>query len=228
MIVASLPTFTTASDLVHKRAYVANTCKLDQDKLETLKRSVARSPILQPLDLPFLSTFPILMDTGASCCTSPSLDDFEPGTLEDLPEPQLMKGIGGNVDIHKIGILRFKCLDDQGAPFTFRCPGFYTPTLETRLFSPQVYLATGAKGGSYLVKEDRSVLCLKSGQTITMPLDPVSKLFFTHCFHDVQKQADQLAQSLGLTHESNSNLSQGQKRLLRWHNALVHVGFTTM
>jgi transposase InsO family protein len=109
-----------------------------------------------------------------------------------------------------------------------RCPGFYTPTLETRLFSPQVYLATGAKGGSYLVKEDRSVLCFKSGQTITMPLDPVTKLFYTHCFHDVQKQANELAQSLGLTHDSNTNLSPGQKRLLRWHHALVHIGFTTV
>jgi hypothetical protein len=77
--------------------------------------------------------------------------------------------------------LRFKCLNDQGQPFLIQCPGFYTPTLETRLFSPQMYLSTGAKGGSYLVKEDRSVLCLKSGQTITMPLDPVSKLFYTRC-----------------------------------------------
>ena len=82
------------------------------------------------------------MDTGTSCCTSPSLEDFEPNTLEDLPTPQTMKGIGGNVEIRQLGILRFECLDDQGDRFIIRCPGFYTPTLEPRLFSPQVFLAT--------------------------------------------------------------------------------------
>ena len=228
LIVASLPVLTTGADAASDRAYVASTSRLDQDKLQALKNNVARSPTLQPIELPFLSTFPILMDTGASCCTSPSVDDFEPGTLKDLPNPQTMKGIGGNLEIKQMGILRFNCLDDQGNQAVIRCPGFYSPMLQMRLFSPQMFFSTSAKGGSYLVKEDRSVLCFKSGQTITMSLDPVTKLFYTHCFHDVQKQADHLAQSLGLTHESNTNLSQGQKRLLRWHHALVHIGFTTV
>ena len=61
-----------------------------------------------------------------------------------------------------------------------------------------------------------------------MPLDPSSKLFYAHCFHDVQKQADELANSLGLAHDSNRNLSRGQKQMLRWHHALVHVGFATV
>jgi len=35
-------------------------------------------------------------------------------------------------------------------------------------------------------------------------------------------------QLLGLTRESNLNLTPGQKRLLRWHHALVHIGFSTV
>ena len=208
--------------------FVLNTAKLKGTNLEAVKRNVQASQHLQPLDLPFLTSFPILMDTEASCCTSPSIDDFEPGTIQDLPTVQRMKGIGGDIEIRQIGILNYKSVDDNGAPLTIRCPGFYTPTLETRLFSPQVFLSTGGSGGSYVVQHDRSTIRLKSGQTLTMFLDPSSKLFYAHCFHDVQRQADQLAQALGLAHDSNNNLSRGQKQILRWHHALVHVGFSTI
>ena len=152
LIVASLPNMTTGlhaftaiSGSRSPKSTILNTAKLKGMNLDAVIHNIQASQHLQPLDLPFLSSFPILMDTGASCCTSPSLQDFEPGTLKDLPTPQTMKGIGGNVLIKQVGILNFKSLDDSGSPFTIRCPGLYIPSLETRLFSPQVFLATGGR-----------------------------------------------------------------------------------
>ncbi len=162
------------------------------------------------------------MDTGASCCTLPSLQDFEPDTLKVLPSPQTMKGIGGNIEICQLGVLKFKTIDDNGLPFIIRCPRFYTPMLVTRLFSPKLFLATGEKGGC------NCAIRLKNCQTLTMPLNPSSKLFYANCLQYVQKQAAALANSLGLVHDPNRNLSRGQKSLLRWHHALVHVGFSTI
>jgi hypothetical protein len=129
--------------------HVLDTSKISGMNLEAVRNNIAASMHLCPLTLPNgTRTIPILIDTGASACTSPSIDDFfEPGTLHDLPEPQTMKGIGGNVTIQKMGILRYQTLDDQGAPLVLRCPGFFMPDLEQRLFSPQMFFSMGGKGG---------------------------------------------------------------------------------
>jgi hypothetical protein len=47
-------------------------------------------------------------------------------------------------------------------------------------------------------------------------------------FQNVSKAAEELVCSLQLTHEMNKNLSQGQKNLLKFHHALIHIGFSTI
>jgi hypothetical protein len=66
---------------------------------------------------------------------------------------------------------------------------------------------------------------------LTLPLDPTSKLFYVHCFHDaqaIQIQANTLLDSLNLTADSNTNLSRQQKLLLRLHHAFAHCGMSTI
>jgi hypothetical protein len=36
------------------------------------------------------------------------------GTIQDLPKPTRMQGIGGNVLINKCGILQYTAIDDDG------------------------------------------------------------------------------------------------------------------
>jgi hypothetical protein len=79
-----------------------------------------------------------------------------------------------------------------------------------------------------LVLEDHMKLCMPNGQVLTLPLDPSSRLFYAHCCSDVQRAANALANSLNLTDSANKNLSRGQKRLLCWHHALIHVAFNTI
>jgi hypothetical protein len=97
---------------------VANTGILSSSNLEALKANIHRSQHLCPLVIPGgPESMPLLLDCGASASTSPSLNDFVSGTLTDVPGNLSMKGIGGNVRIEKMGILRYTTVDDQGHPF---------------------------------------------------------------------------------------------------------------
>jgi hypothetical protein len=211
---------------------VANTGILSGANLETLKTNVNRSQHLCPLVIPGgAESLPLLLDCGASASTSPSLDDFVPGTLSAVPGNLSMKGIGGNVRIEQMGILSYTTVDDKGHPFEIRTPGLYMPDLPQRLFSPQIYFSTGGKGGSLLIREGEAKLESTSGQILSLPLDPTSKLYYVHCFEDakaVQFQANTLSDSLNLTSDSNTNLTRRQKLLLRLHHAFAHCGLSTI
>jgi hypothetical protein len=70
---------------------------------------------------------------------------------------------------------------------------------------------------------------MHNGQTLTMPLDPIFRLFYAHVFAgDVQSHADALANTLNVTSDENANLTRAQKSLLRAHHALAHCGFSTI
>jgi hypothetical protein len=182
--------------------------------LRILKAQLEHSTHLQ--SLPGTSSIPLLIDCGASACMSPSESDFKPDTIRKLPSPDTMRGIGGDVQIRQAVIIRYTTLDDGGGnPAILRAPGFLVPELAQRLISPQIFFQTGGKGGEFTVLADRSLLKLGTGQTITVPLDPSSRLLYTHAFEDVQVQANNLASSLHITSEANANLTRAQKDLLR-------------
>ena len=194
----------TSHDTSLKRLIV-DSSSLEMNSLVVAQNTIANSIHLIPLQVGTRMTKPVLQDSGASASTSPDLADFEPGTLEDLPAPITMEGIGGGVEIKKAVILRFHVLDDQGTPAILCCPGFYLPEVKQRLFSPQTYFAFQGKGGELGIRHDEAKLKLHSGQVITMALDPHSRLFYVHCLDDTQQQADELALNLALN--ANSNLS---------------------
>ena len=224
---AMLPTLDplTSYDSTVPRRIVDST-SLGLHSLITARTAIANSIHLIPLQLGVSQTKPVLQDTGASACTSPDLDDFEEGTLEDLTQPVTMDGIGGGVQIKQAGILRYHTIDDRGAPAILRCPGFYLPEVPLRLFSPQTFFAFQGKGGELAIRHDSATLRLSTGQEITMTIDPHSRLFYLHCLDNVQQQADELA--FTLTDEKNSNLSRGQKQLLKYHHKLIHCAFKTI
>jgi hypothetical protein len=191
---------------------VANTGILCGANLETLKTNIDRSQHVCPLVIPGgTESLPLLLDWGASASTSPSLDGLVPGTLAgDVPGDLSIKGVGGNVRIEKMGIVHYTTVDDQGHPFKIRTAGLYMPELPQRLFSPQIYFSTGSKGGSLLIQEGEACLESTSGQRLSLPLDPTSRLYYLHCFQDAQSmqiQADALSDSLDLTSNLNTNLS---------------------
>ena len=171
---------------------------------------------------------PILLDCGASACTIPDNDAFEEGTIKPLKTPIVMKGVGGGVEITMQGIIKYNTVDDNGAPLTLRVPGYYAPHLHQSLSSPQILFMTSHPEASITINGTKAVLNLPNNVTLTMHLDLHSRLFYMHHFHNIQEAADELVCNLQLTQDGNQNLSRGQKNLLRFHPALVHVGFSTI
>jgi hypothetical protein len=206
---------------------VASTSALKGMNLQLLCSKIFISQ--QLTSLPGTESLPLSMDCGAPASTSPSLDDFEPDTIRDLPEPIKMCGIGGDVEIRKAGVLRYSTVDDFGDPLVIRTPVFYMPNLNQRLFSPQVFFHTGGKQGELTIQANRSILRMVNEQSLTMPLDPTSRLFYAHVFSgDIQTYADALANTLNVTSDENTNLTRAQKGLLRAPHALAHCSFSTI
>ena len=170
---------------------------------------------------------PVLLDTGASACTSPHKDAFVPGTLHKLRTPITLQGIGGGMEITQNGLLYYETLDDNGELLHVNVDGFYAPHMKQSLFSPQVLFHDWERRGFLEVHFDRAVLHYRN-QKVTLPLDLQSRLFYLSTFQNVSKAAEELVCSLELTHEKNQNLSQGQKNLLKFHHALIHIGFYTI
>jgi len=171
---------------------------------------------------------PVLLDCGASACTSPHMESFEPGTLKPLKSPIMMEGVGGGVEITMQGLLAYHTLDDNGAPVTIKVPGYYAPHLKQSLFSPQIMFMTSSPHASVLLSGTTAVLQLMTTVSITLHLDLHSQLFYMPTFNNVQDAADKLVCNLQLTQDSNQNLSQGQQNHFCFHHALVHIGFSTI
>ena len=79
---------------------------------------------------------PIGIDNRSSGCMSHRIEDFE-GQLTD--SNRFIKGFGGSRTTSvKIGTIRWKWLDDEGAEHKFLIPNsFYVPDGQVRLLSPQ-------------------------------------------------------------------------------------------
>ena len=217
------------SGSTNENKIITSTSHLSAFNLQELKARLTRSNLFSLFNgLVSCDVRPVLLDCGASACTSPHIDDFEPGTLTNLPKPIFMEGVGGGVQITQEGILRYNTIDDDGHPLLLRVPGFYAPHLKQCLFSPQTLFMTSEKQASLSLSGSSAVLQFPNKATLTLHLDLQSRLFYIPCFHDVQEAANELLANLQLTQDSNSNLTRGQKQLLRFHHALCHIGFSTI
>jgi hypothetical protein len=96
---------------------ITSTSGLSAYNFQELETRLTSTPLFS-LFKGFIATpfTPVLLDCGASACTSPTLDAFEPDSLTPLDKPVKMEGIGGNVDIKMQGIVKYQTLDDNGNP----------------------------------------------------------------------------------------------------------------
>ena len=214
---------------INPNKIITSTTNLCGYNLTELKSRLSKSPLFSLYKgLMNPEVRPVLMDCGASACTGSHLDDFVEGTLEDLETPIIMEGVGGGMEIKQQGIIQYHTIDDDGNPFILKVPGYYAPHIKQSLFSPQILFMTSQKHGSLTLTGTKATLNFPNGVSITLPLDIHSRLFYIPTFLKIQQTADELLYNLQLTQETNTNLSRTQKNLLRCHNALCHVGFSTL
>jgi hypothetical protein len=172
---------------------------------------------------------PVVIDSGASACSSFDENDFIPGSLSPI-ENQHMDGIAANLQIKAQGILRYEVITDDGSTATIECWGYLIPDLPIRLLSPQVHLRDTDGPSSlyeYGMRREVSVLHLQDGRTVTVPYNNVNMLPLLYVSTNMSKSEASYTtyESASLLDEKNQNLSYSQKVILAWHQKLNHIGF---
>ena len=81
--------------------------------------------------------FGVLMDTGCSVACSGYIEDFH-GQLA-YGDFGTVNTADGSAKIEGFGMLRWDVISTSGKRHTIVVPGYYCPTVEMRLFSPQDY-----------------------------------------------------------------------------------------
>ena len=151
---------------------ITSTSNLSAYNLNTLKAKLTASPLINLFGgVLNAAVRPVLLDCGASACTSPHLDAFEPDSLQTLEKPITLEGVGGGVEISQQGILKYETVDDNGNPLILRVPGYYAPHLKQSLFSPQILFMTSQTQGYLELHGYTAILRFPNQISLTLNLD---------------------------------------------------------
>eukprot|EP00804_Cyclotella_cryptica_P000828 CCRYP_001075-RA/>CCRYP_001075-RA protein AED:0.12 eAED:0.13 QI:0/0/0/1/0/0.25/4/0/1066 len=182
---------------------------------------------------PTITTPPLIVDTGASCCITPCRDDF----VSYAPNTAKICDLSGINTVVGEGLLCWRVLDHQGREHDIEIKGYNIPNASVRLLSPQaMFQSLGGHG-----EQDISKYSIKlpggpilhapygNGNLPILPLcspDRTPRCFWTRCFSFHASDRDIWARSILAA--SNQNLSLAQKELLLWHHRLSHAGLSTI
>ena len=100
--------YTSKKGNLYPEKVITSTANLSAYNLVELHESLAHSSLLSLFSGLLTSPItPILLDCGASACTSPSLEVFLPGILTPLKTPIQLQGVGGGVKITQLTTARY-------------------------------------------------------------------------------------------------------------------------
>ena len=179
---------------------------------------------------------PLIVDTGASLCLTPSKSDFVPGTYSEC-DMKTVKGLSGDNSVAGQGRIRWAIKDTSGETRVIEIPGIHVPTSGVRLLSPQVLRKTHGLGGT--IGDDGVLLSNKAGDVkflaelneANLPLlqlvdVPRTSSVWSETFSDLQNPIASPSGSsahLSILDPGNKNLLPGEKELLLWHHRLSHT-----
>jgi hypothetical protein len=172
---------------------------------------------------------PLIMDTGASCCVSPCIDDF----VEFNESKVNITDLSSTSQVAGEGLIQWKVRDTLGRCHTILIKGYYVPRASVRLLSPQCLLQLDKSGKAKISQDlerfrvhlgDGTLLDASYGRA-NLPILPMYVVgesdMWTRTFGFTGQ--DRKAWIRHLHDESNQNLSLAQKELLLWHSKLSHA-----
>ncbi|KAL7487907.1 hypothetical protein ACHAW6_013533, partial [Cyclotella cf. meneghiniana] len=182
-------------------------------------------------------TFPLIVDSGASCCISPCRGDFG---SDYAPSDIQITDLSSTNKVCGKGLITWQVLDSNGKEVEIKLPGYHVPSASVRLLSPQCLLAADSIGGGHGTQDaSRYRFRLNNGIILDVPYGranlPVLPLstgsdrelgFWARCF--AFTATDTTVWLSNLLAANNMNLSPAQKELLLWHYRLSHAGLSTI
>jgi hypothetical protein len=178
---------------------------------------------------------PLIVDTGASVCISPSKSDFVPSSYRE--SNMKVKGLSSENRVAGEGCICWAVKDTSGKTKVIEVFGLHIPAAGVRLLSPQVLRKTHGIVGSI---EDDGVLLFstfgdvklfaKLNDTSNLPILQMTDMPKTSSVWMDKFQAltmdgsssspSTLSAHLSVIDPNNRNLTPGEKELLLWHYRL--------
>jgi GAG-pre-integrase domain/Zinc knuckle len=195
------------------------------------KRIALLSPQKFRNELGLSGTYPIVWDSGASKCITPSIDDFV-GPITPLPKGARVGGIANGLKAHAIGTVAWTFLDTSGMLRTLKLPCLHVPKVPIRLLSTQE-VTKQYPPEEVVIKQQHLVLSGAEGsypprRPISVLVDPVANIPVAQAYdlNAIPKGVAALNMTVNEVDAANRNLSESQKELLRWHQRLGHISFS--
>ena len=176
---------------------------------------------------------PLIVDSGASCCITPNIDDF----VSYNPSKVKIKDLSGVNKVAGEGMVRWKVTDRFGSEYSIEVKAYHIPKAAVRLLSPQsLYQDKLAVDGSqnehmYSIKlKDGTILDAPYGAA-NLPLLQLSNprqpsCFWHRCFSFHGTDEDLWTRNV--LDARNQNITAAQKEILRWHHRLSHACLATI
>ena len=165
-------------------------------------------------------------DTGCSIICTPFKNDFILDTLTEFHSQRSMRGIVGDLQVTFQGTIKYTTLDRKGRTVTIERPGVLVPSLPIRLIPLQQIMRT-RRDGYYKVNGEEAVLEFSNGQLIDTPINPKTNLPYLCLYSDLDNLRNNVHQAMYncVSKESNQNMNELPKEMLRWHWRIVHRHF---
>ena len=170
------------------------------------------------------SSFPVILDSGASLAISPSEEDFV-GPITYYTSERSLGGMAGGMAIKGIGKIAWSYKTPTGI-LTIHSKCYYVPTASARLLSPQrLFSHANHLNGRFICEELTASLVFDDVGTLTVSYDENNHLPIAMAKNLTGTQSQI---NLAVLDESNQNLTASQKLLVLWHSKFGHKGFTTI
>ena len=183
---------------------------------------------------------PVLFDSGANCCITNNRDDFS-GKFRPINDNLHVDGIGKGLKIHGIGHVAWTFVAKNGTYRTLRLPCYYVPSANCRIASIQKILKEYPRETVTIGQDALELSGSEEVPGIRVPFSKQSRLpvAATVLEHDnprayagrsnsrEKNKLETIKRShsqCSLVSPTNSNLSEPEKELLRWHYRLGHIG----
>ena len=200
-----------------------------QDITPAIYRAALMSPSRFRSTLPKQSTFSVIWDSGASMSITHDKRDFV-GPLKPPGLQTQLKGIAKGLRIEGHGHVLWAMHDAEGMLRLIKLPAYYVPKSKVRLLSTTSLLQT-YHSEKLTGQADRLVLSGSKGDptkgAVTAKVNPLNNLptSLAYRYDDLSTAEDALTTIISTVDDSNLNLTEAEKELLRWHYRLGHIGF---
>jgi hypothetical protein len=179
--------------------------------------------------LPKEAKMSIIWDSGASISLTFDRSDFV-GPMKPAGLLTRLQGIAKGLRIEGQGHVLWPMLDTTGQLRLIKVPAFYVPKCNVRLLSTTSLLQTYSGENIVIAAHQMKLTGIASDPTrgaVIAVVNPRNNLPTTtsYRYDDVQTVPHALSTAINLTNDANTNLSEPEKELLRWHARLGHLGF---